>query len=88
MKDPTNPLGIGVPTPPLRLDMSMRPLDKSERRRARNDLAKEAMVAIIQKSPFSAGADKTNNWIFDATAASAYAYADAMLAASGDYDDN
>jgi hypothetical protein len=59
-----------------------------EKRDRRNDLAKEAMKRIIQKSPFSADADKTNNWVFDATAAGAYAYADAMLAASGDYDDN
>lgn len=76
-----------------RLDMSMCPskedLDKSERKRRRNDLAKEAMKLIIQKSPYgSVQAGESVEWVFSATAAGAYMYADAMLAASGDYDDN
>lgn len=40
------------------------------------------------KITFSEDTDKTNNWVFDATAAGAYAYADAMLAASRDYDES
>jgi hypothetical protein len=79
-------------TTPLRLDMSMRPskedLDKAERKRRRNDLATEAMVAIIEKSPFVVSINDHEDWVFKAVADGAYAYADAMLAASGDYDDN
>lgn len=54
------------------------------KRRERNDLAKAAMVAIIQKRP-----NETTDCdvIFDRVARGAYAYADAMLAASGDYDE-
>jgi hypothetical protein len=74
------------PQQPLRLDMSMRPskedLDKAERKRRRNDLAKEAMKLLISQASFKLYATRHKE-----VAASSYAYADAMLAASGDYDD-
>lgn len=58
------------------------------KRRERNDLAKEAMKLIIEKSPFVVSVNDNKDWVFKAVADGAYAYADAMQAASGAYDED
>lgn len=73
-----------------RLDMPIRQsredLDKAERKRdRRNDLAKEAMKITIELRSGWVGSGKYKEAAIDAYA---YAYADAMLTASGDYDES
>jgi len=54
-----------------------------EKRNHRNDLAKEAMKIVMQFRSERVGSGKCKE-----VAINAYAYADAMLAASGDYDES
>lgn len=69
-------------------DKELKSISDEKKVKRRNDLADLAMLAIIKKAPFTTKADDGNNDVINSIANGAYAYADAMLAASGDYDES